>query len=460
MECLNSENIDRYVAGAMQAREFSATDTHLQECAVCRQEMHAAVAESAGKIAGSLLSALRNAQCLDDDNLWAYAKNQMSAADREIAQAHLDGCPRCFEASERLCVFLKEADNADWPAIKRLARSQIHVVLRPISWPFRGAAFAAAASAIVVFAVLYASWVNPLRQKLAAIEKDQERARAIVQEAKSAAQRLSDYNLRLRRDNQSAVANADLLSRRLAAAERGISTESLFKLRDGGGQVAIDSAGRLTIAGETAASVRDDLQALAAGRSMKPPAAIAGLTTRTGALMGSSEDAPFALYSPRAETVSDVRPEFRWQPLAGALRYQITVVDDETQSEMLSGQLPSKQSANEVKWHIPPDCAALTQGKTYRWFVMATLPDGKNIESPLASGALVKFRVIDTETRRKLTTARRESAGSHLVMGLLYRRAGLLDDARREFELLEKSNPKEPLPIKLLRETEQLRQRP
>jgi len=142
------------------------------------------------------------------------------------------------------------------------------------------------------------------------------------------------------------------------------------------------------------------------------------------------------------------------------LKYQITIVEDETQREALSAAVAAQREKNDVKWRIPPDRRSLVPGKTYRWYVVAILPDDRKAESPTASGAVVKFRVIDSDTRRKLDLARRESAGSHLLMGLHYRRAGLLDDARREFELLGKANPAESMPKRLLAQILQLRQRP
>jgi hypothetical protein len=176
--------------------------------------------------------------------------------------------------------------------------------------------------------------------------------------------------------------------------------------------------------------------------------------------MGNDEGTPFRLTSPNGETVADTRPEFRWQPLAGAARYQITIVEDDTQREALSAQATAQGEKSQVKWRFPTDRTALTPGKTFRWFVAAILPDDRKIESPSASGAIVKFRVIDSETRRKLDVARQETGGSHLIMGLLYRRAGLLNDARREFDLLSKANPKESLPKQLILQIDQLRHRP
>jgi hypothetical protein len=58
--------------------------------------------------------------------------------------------------------------------------------------------------------------------------------------------------------------------------------------------------------------------------------------------------------------------------------------------------------------------------------------------------------VLEQAKIEEIANARRAYAKSHLVLGLLYANAGLLDDAEREFNALVKANPQSTVPRKLL----------
>ena len=64
---------------------------------------------------------------------------------------------------------------------------------------------------------------------------------------------------------------------------------------------------------------------------------------------------------------------------------------------------------------------------------------------------------IDFVNARELEQVKRMQPGSHLVLGILYQRAGLLDDAQQEFNTLYRANPNSELVKKLLRDVKSLR---
>ena len=63
-----------------------------------------------------------------------------------------------------------------------------------------------------------------------------------------------------------------------------------------------------------------------------------------------------------------------------------------------------------------------------------------------------KFRVLDAARANELAQARRVYASWRLVLGLLHARAGLLDEAEREFRALREANPNSELAHRLLKQ--------
>ena len=89
-----------------------------------------------------------------------------------------------------------------------------------------------------------------------------------------------------------------------------------------------------------------------------------------GAGAGASQAIPgFALLGPLGE-VSDTRPEFTWQPVAGAVHYSIAIVDARLHP------VEHSQALHVTEWrpHRP-----LHHGRTYLWQVTATLPGNKKV---------------------------------------------------------------------------------
>ncbi len=82
----------------------------------------------------------------------------------------------------------------------------------------------------------------------------------------------------------------------------------------------------------------------------------------------------FALLEPVGQTIADPRPEFRWQPLAGAVRYRVRIVDLRLHPVQRSPALRT------TTWRPR---RPLRPGKTYLWQVTAVLRGGSTM---VASG--------------------------------------------------------------------------
>lgn len=89
----------------------------------------------------------------------------------------------------------------------------------------------------------------------------------------------------------------------------------------------------------------------------------------TPGAVASQASPKFALLGPLGE-VSDTRPEFTWQPVAGATHYSIAIVDARLHP------VEHSQALHETAWRPR---RPLHHGRTYLWQVTATLPGNKKV---------------------------------------------------------------------------------
>jgi hypothetical protein len=139
----------------------------------------------------------------------------------------------------------------------------------------------------------------------------------------------------------------------------------------------------------------------------------------------------FSTIKPVGTVILSDRPTFRWSRLDGAASYIVEVYDDKFAKVATSPRLIDNS------WTASK---SLPRGKTYTWQVKA-VKGGRELISPPPAEPEAKFRILDRARAVELTQAQRTYAGSHLTLGLLYIREGLLDNAELEFRKLRKANP-------------------
>ena len=113
-----------------------------------------------------------------------------------------------------------------------------------------------------------------------------------------------------------------------------------------------------------------------------PPAALTPTNntqtndTRVAAAAPSSDNDPgsaskgFALLGPVGTTTSERRPQFSWQPLPGAIRYSVAIVD---------ARLHPVQRSPALRTTVWRPRRPLRRGRTYLWQVTATLRGGSKV---------------------------------------------------------------------------------
>jgi hypothetical protein len=139
--------------------------------------------------------------------------------------------------------------------------------------------------------------------------------------------------------------------------------------------------------------------------------------------VATARDSLRALF-PDGIVIRTASPTFRWRPIAGVERYIVKVYDD---AEPARRYDPVAESGPIVgtKWTLEKP---LPRRRIYTWQVTASDDPGAG-----ARRAQGKFRVLALSEVNELKAAERVRPRSHLAMGVLYARLGLLDEAEGEF---------------------------
>jgi hypothetical protein len=176
--------------------------------------------------------------------------------------------------------------------------------------------------------------------------------------------------------------------------------------------------------------------------NIKAPAILAELEGGPIVLRGPDNSPTFRLRSPaRTVTISD-RPSFKWEKLAGASSYRVSVGDLRGHEIAKSEEIP----ADQIRW-TPP--TPLKRGEIYAWEVEATV-DGKKVVSPGTSAPQMKFKILSARSAQELEQLKKTR--SHLALGVVYAREGMIAEAEREFQILAGQNPRSSVAKKLLRQ--------
>jgi hypothetical protein len=160
-----------------------------------------------------------------------------------------------------------------------------------------------------------------------------------------------------------------------------------------------------------------------------------------------SGNASFSLQSPVGVLVRAEAPTFRWNALEGATSYTVKVFDSGFNRVMTSGPV------SKTEWTAT---RSLLRGAVYTWQVTAVV-EGKEIQAPAPPAPEARFRVLGRAQEDGLKRAEKLYGGSHLTLGVLYSRAGLLDEAEREFRALLAANPDSKVAQKLLRNIQMIK---
>ena len=155
-------------------------------------------------------------------------------------------------------------------------------------------------------------------------------------------------------------------------------------------------------------------------RRIDPPPAFRALQTERDVLRGRPAPHASGAFSPSGAVIESQRPELRWPPAKDA-GYVVKVFEDE------------KEIARSPLLHVsrwtPP--MTLARGVTYVWQI-AEKRDSSTTILPAPPDPPALFTVLDTKEMAAIDAARRQFPDDHLLLGVLYARAGVRDRAEDE----------------------------
>jgi hypothetical protein len=395
MDHLSTEQIASYRERRTQPEELLRVDDHISHCAECRQRLASAV---------DLRAALQSTLGEDGGAVPAEAIPRTHHLAYEQLEAYVDGKLSSADRNNaqahlEICQICSE-ELRDLHAFKiELAapeRQTTHGWLARLSAPWltrRRVALGLAMAAVIVLTVEVARWRLAPAPEVSSVRTPKTHPTA----------------------------------KETFAAINNLSPEEQSAVRDAISQQRINS-----------------------------PAVLAELHGKRQTLLGESHEAArFEVLRPLGEVVPEVRPVFRWQPLTGASSYSVAIFDTNLNPVQFSPPLRATQ------WTAD---RPLKRGRMYLWQVTARLRDGKSFSAPSPPNPEAKFRVLDQKKagefdrlqalEHALSSAPSES---HLVHGILYAQAGLLDKGERELILIPESDSNYGLAQKLLKSIQEIR---
>ena len=164
---------------------------------------------------------------------------------------------------------------------------------------------------------------------------------------------------------------------------------------------------------------------------------------------GGAEQNTLAPIGPTGVVIESDQPTFRWRPVDGGHDYVVTIYDSRLRSVQNSGPLDA------TEW-TPP--TPLARGAIYSWQISA-MKDGRRVVSPKPPMPEARFRVLNRNAVAELDNAKKVHGRSHLAMGVLYWKHGLVNEAERELEALVRANPDSTVAKELLKNLRSLRRR-
>ena len=220
------------------------------------------------------------------------------------------------------------------------------------------------------------------------------------------------------------------------------------KLNDGAGLLTLDQEGKLSGADALPPAYQNLLKAALTNQQIAASPELKRLARSPSSLMSTDKQGDdFVVIEPVGKVLMTDRPTFRWSRLEGATSYVVEVYDSSFNLVTTSPELTSQAWAATQ---------SLSRGSVYSWQVKA-IKDQHEIKSPRPPAPQAKFRILDQAKTDELTKAKQAYASSHLVLGLLYADAGLLNDAEREMRALQKANPDSEIASRLLSRIQAMR---
>ncbi len=430
---LSTEQIENYVGRRLSRAELARVDEHLFGCEDCYQQFleHFQLGRRFPiEIDLNELAGLRGWH-LQGEELKAYAQGRMDEVNQGYANLHLQDCGWCREEVSHFSEF---TDKLEYYLSKR------HVPLNqqrdsrryfpkisaiPLTWsPVRLASTAALIVILISAAFVWSGLgIKSGEQEATAYESAKEGGSVQANVA-------------------SAIETTPNPTQPLQSPQSTTSTKLSHTTDSKGRPQRTRSHGPAILASAARTGkgkARIDTEASLIAENLVMPAVIEMFDRAPVVLRGDgNKTESFNVTSPYSTVISDDQPTFRWTALTGASSYTVSVYDANLKL------IETSEPLTKTQWLIPN---RLKRGVIYTWVVTA-IKKGKEILAPTLP-ARAEFKIVEGSERAKLRALIRNTQ-SGMARGVLYAKAGLLDEAEQELRTHLYNHPADKQAIRLL----------
>jgi len=409
--------------------EREKIDSHVAGCESCLRRI--LPAEDSELVYSELTEALltdsaEEAFHLSDADVRRYANGLIDRADRVIFESHFDICDQCSEAVQSLASPLVDSVSA--------STRQAEIPAQQFSPAWR-AAFqftpARAVAVVLVAACLVLAFVVWLRWHARAVDQ-------IAQKTSS--------------QTPSSTPGSGSPTLTQTEATKNSTTDQFAaaaSLKDNGRKIQLDSGGILVGLDELPEASRSLVRSVLTTKTLSKPEVLDKLTAPSITLLDpTARESTFGLLGPFGTVIATDHPNLRWQALAGATSYTVSVFDADFNRVTRSAPQAATQWTS----------TRLRRGMIYSWEVVA-VRNGQEVRSPVAPAPRAQFKILEAEKLFELSNLKKHSPISHLSLGLTYARFGLLAEAEGQLQILARENPNSPVATRLLRTVQEWRKR-
>lgn len=409
--------------------ERERVEAHVAECESCLRRI--LPSEDSALVYSELTEAL-----LPDDadepfhlshaDLRRYANGVVDQADRVIFESHLDICDQCSEAMQSLPAS---------PLVEAVSASTRQAEIPPEQFsPAWRSAFqftpARAVAGVMVAASLVLAFVVWLRWHGGPVDQTTQKTNSQTPSNTSGSSS----------PTPTTEATKDPTTDQFAVAA---------SLEDNGRKIQLDGRGMLVGLEELPEASRSLVRNVLANKALPKPEVLDKLTAPSIRLMDpTARENTFGLLGPSGTVIATDHPNLRWQALAGATSYTVSVFDADF------NRVAHSAPQTATQWTIP----TLRRGMIYSWEVVA-VRNGQEVRSPVAPAPRAQFKILEAGKLRELTNLKKHSPTSRLALGLTYARFGLLAEAEGQLQILSRENPNSPIATRLLRTVQEWRKR-
>lgn len=430
---LSAEEIEDYVKRRALRQGVARVDEHLFSCAACYQRfLNVFQTRHRFPIEIDLddLAGLRGWH-LQGEELKAYVAGQMDELDRGYANLHLKECAWCREEVSHFSEFTSKLEfylsrrHAPIKASRKRSKFFDRLGDIPTAWsPVRLAGAVALALLLISAMLLWAIRGTSTQGSDATLSaKSQEGSSSPTPLPVDASG--TDTPRSIETPRPETIAKADQVIDSKIKIGRGNSSVPAIQALPNGGNVE---------------KARQGIEASLIAENLAMPPVIEAFDRSSVVLRGDdTQTESFNIIAPFRTVIAEDQPVFRWTALTGSASYTVSIYDARL------NLIKTSEPLTEPHWAIP---IQLKRGVIYTWVVTA-IKDGKEILAPTLP-ARAEFKVIEQPTLDQLKRRIRQIKSAP-ARGVLYAKAGLLDEAEREFTAHLKLHPPDESARKLLR---------